>query len=194
MRVDVLPRGEEAAELGRIDRLGLLAKRRDARPADAAQDVGIAPLPLAAARQQLAANELAGALELAQRSAHVDAVAAGDLGGRKGAVGAGVAADEGEHRVRRLGQEGVRQAAGRRDADRVPVEPRVLGRDPALLAGDAHRRRAPLALELGQHRLGRIALRCALLAFLGGQVAEPAQDLLERVAVLGERVRVTELE
>ena len=67
--VDVLPRGQEAGELGRVDRLGLLAQRGDAGAAHPAQDVGVAPLALAAAREQLAANELAGALELASAPA-----------------------------------------------------------------------------------------------------------------------------
>ena len=35
-------------------------------------------------------------------------------------------------------------------------------------------------------------MRC--LALVGGQVAEPAQDLLQRVAVLGERVGMQVLE
>ena len=64
VRVDVLPGGQEAGELGRIDRLGLLAQRGDARAAHPAQDVGVAPLALGSAREELAADELAGALEL----------------------------------------------------------------------------------------------------------------------------------
>ena len=74
--VDVLPGGQEAGELGRVDRLDLLAQRGDAGAAHPAQHVGVAPLALAAARKQLAADQLAGALELSQRRRQVEPVAA----------------------------------------------------------------------------------------------------------------------
>ena len=192
--VDVLPGGQKARELRLIDRLGLLAQRRDAGPAQPAQDVGVAPLALAATGEQLAAHQLARALELAQRRGQVDPEAPVDLPRRERPVGARVTANERHHRVVDRLEVGLRQAARRRNADRVAVEPGVLGGDPALLAGDPDAHSAALALELAEHRLGREALGRALLELVGGQVAEPAQDLLERVAVAGERVRMQELE
>ena len=52
---------------------------REARAAEAAQDVRVAPLALRAARQELAADEVAGPLELAERGRGVDPVTVGGL-------------------------------------------------------------------------------------------------------------------
>src|SRR5207244_13614314 len=65
--VDVLPARQESGELALIDRLGLVAQVGEARPPHAAQDLGVAPLALGAAGEELAPDELAGALELAKR-------------------------------------------------------------------------------------------------------------------------------
>ena len=73
--IDVLPRGQKARQRALIDRLDLLAQRRQRRAAQAAQHLGVTPLALAAARAQLAADEVAGALELGQGGGEVDAVA-----------------------------------------------------------------------------------------------------------------------
>ena len=80
-------------------------------------------------------------------------------------------------------EEGLRQPAGRRHPERVAVEAGVLGRDPALLAGDPDLDRATLGVELLEHRRSRVVLGDALLGLGDGQVAEPAQDQLELVAV-----------
>ena len=103
MGVDVLPAGQEAGQLAAVGGLRLGAQVGDAGAPDAAQDLGVAPLALGAAGQQLAADEVAGALELAQRRQRVDAVAGGELGGRERAVGARVAAHERGHRVGHVG-------------------------------------------------------------------------------------------
>ena len=93
--VDVLPARQEAGEASRSAGLDLAAQVGEAGPAHAAQNLGITPLALAAARQQLTADQRAGALQLAQRRAGVDAVARRRLGGQEGPVGAGVAAQQG---------------------------------------------------------------------------------------------------
>ncbi len=109
-------------------------------------------------------------------------------------MGTRVAAHEGRLGVGHVVEEGVGEPARRRHAERVAIQARVLGRDPPLLAGDPHAHGPALALELGEHRLGRVALRRARLALGRGEIPEPAQDLLERVAILGERVGVHQLE
>ncbi len=78
-------------------------------------------------------------------------------------MGARVAADDREHRVLDRLEEGLGQAAGRRHAEGIAVETSVLGGDPALLARDPNRDRPALALELAEHRLGRVALGRPLL-------------------------------
>ena len=92
--VDVLPARQEAGEAIARGGLDLAPQVGQAGPAHAAQHVGVAPLALAAAGQQLAADEDAGALELAQRRGRVDPVAPGRLRGRERAVGARVAPDQ----------------------------------------------------------------------------------------------------
>ena len=69
MAVDALPGGQEARQRTLVGRLDLLAQHRERRAAQPAQHLGVAPLALGAAGPQLAADELAGALELAQRGA-----------------------------------------------------------------------------------------------------------------------------
>ena len=183
--VDVLPARQEAGEAVAVGGLDLAAQVGEAGAAHPAQDVGVAPLALGAARQQLAADQRPFALQLAQRRGRVDAVAGGELRGREGAVGAGVAADQGAHRVGVVLEEGLRQAGRRRHAERVAVEAGVLGGDVALLAADPDQGDAALGDQLLQHRGGRVALGDPLGALLRGQVAEVAQQLLQGVAVAG---------
>src|SRR6185295_3503734 len=153
-------------------------------PPQAPQHVWIAPLALAAAGEQLSAHQLAVPLQLAQRRRRVRAVATGELSGGEGHVGARVAANEGHHRVWQVCQERLREPRRRRHAERIAVERRILRRDPPLLAGDPNAGGTALALELLQHRVGRVALGHPLGALGGGQVAEAAEDLLEGVAIL----------
>src|SRR5260370_653662 len=63
--VDAVPAREEAAERRLLHGFHLAAQRSKRRPPQPPQDVGIAPLPLAAAGPELAADELLRALELA---------------------------------------------------------------------------------------------------------------------------------
>ena len=63
--VDALPRGQEGGQRALLGRLDLLAQRGQRGAAQAAQDLEVAPLALAASGAQLAAHELAAALELA---------------------------------------------------------------------------------------------------------------------------------
>ena len=65
--VDVLPARQEAGELALVGRLDLLAQPGEAGAAQPAQDVGLAPLARGAAGEELAADDVAGALQLLQR-------------------------------------------------------------------------------------------------------------------------------
>ena len=90
--VDALPGRQEGRQPALIGGLDLLAQSRERGPAQAPQDLHVAPLALAAAGAQLAAHQRSRALELAQHRAAVDAVALVQLRGRERAVGAGEAA------------------------------------------------------------------------------------------------------
>ena len=57
--VDVLPAGEEAGQLALVGGLDLAPQVGEAGAAQAAQHLGVAPLALGPARQQLAAHQLA---------------------------------------------------------------------------------------------------------------------------------------
>ena len=72
---DALPRGKEARERRRLDRLDLSAKRREGRSPQPAEDVGIAPLALAAPGTELAADEQLLTIELLEDVGHVAAEA-----------------------------------------------------------------------------------------------------------------------
>ena len=88
-----------------------------------------------------------------------------------------------QQRVRHVGEERVGQPAGRHDAQGVAVQPGVLGGEPALLAADAGAHGAALVLEPRQPR-ARLGRRLRALGRLRRrQVADPAQDLVQRVGV-----------
>ena len=81
MAIDPLPARHEARERARLDRLDLLAQRRQRGPAQAPEDLTVTPLTAAAARTQLTLDQVTLALEPAQHGAAVDAVALTQLGG-----------------------------------------------------------------------------------------------------------------
>ncbi len=83
---------------------------------------------------QLPAHEVAGALELAQHRARVDAIAGAQLVGGEGTVRARVTGDELAERVGDVGEERLGQPAGRHGAERVAVQAGLVGGDVALLA------------------------------------------------------------
>ena len=79
MGIDVLPARQEAGEAVATGGLDFAAQVGETGAAHAAQHLGIAPLAFAATRQQLAADQGAGPLELTQRRHRVDPVARGEL-------------------------------------------------------------------------------------------------------------------
>ena len=87
-------RRQEAPERRLLGRLDLLAQRGERRAAQPAEDVGVAPLALGAARPQLAADELLLALERAQLGLDVAAEVVVRLAGRERAARARVPRDE----------------------------------------------------------------------------------------------------
>ena len=184
--IDVLPGGEKAGQRALIDRLDLLAQRSQRRPAQAAQDLGVTPLALAAARAQLAADEVAGAFELGQRGGEVDPIARPQIGHGERPVGGAVAAGHARERIGHVLQEDGRQAARGHRAERVAVQARVGGVDPALLAArgepeppdarPASSSSIALGVQPGQHARGDLG---------GAQIPERAQDVVEGVAARG---------
>ncbi len=114
MAVDALPGGHEARERTLIGGLDLLAQHGQRGAPQAAQHLGIAPLALGAAGPELAADEVARALELAQRRRGIDPVAGVDLGGRERSVGGRVAAHQPRERIGNLLEKRRRQPTRRR--------------------------------------------------------------------------------
>ncbi len=160
--VDALPGGQEGGQAPLVGGLDLLAQRGERGAPEAAQDLDVAPLALAASWPQLAADEIPSALELAQDGAGVDAIAGAQLVGGEGPVRAGVAGDELAERIGYVREEGVGQPAGGHGAERVAVEAGLVGCHPALLPADAQADGAPFALELLQQPVGVDALEHAL--------------------------------
>ena len=110
--VDPLPRRQEHGERAALGRLDLTPQRRERRAAQPPQHLGVAPLPLAAARErmrhrpQLAAHQRACGLELGERARHVDAVARAALGCGERPVRAREASGDRAQRVGHIREEG----------------------------------------------------------------------------------------
>ena len=94
-----MPRRQEAAERRLLGGLDLLAKGGERRAPEAAEDVGVAPLALCAARTQLAADELVLPFQRSQLGLDVAAEALVRLGGRERAARAGETGDERPQRL-----------------------------------------------------------------------------------------------
>ena len=187
MAVDALPGRQEGRQRALVGGLDLLAQRGERRPPQAPQHLGVTPLRLAGppAGAQLAAHDLAVALQPLQDGGRIDVVAGAQLAGRERAVRARVARDELAQRVGHVGEEGRGEPAGRHRPERVAVQPRVVGGDPALLTADPQRDRAALRDERLDHRVGVDPGQDAVVYLGGGQVADAAQHVGQRVARLG---------
>ena len=157
---EMLPVGQEPGErLGR-DRLDAAAQRREGAHPEAAQHLGVAPLGLLAVgvpvaepvpgrracrrRQEEPARQPSLTLEPLKGvpgDRRADAQPAGEGVDGEGTMGAGEARDEVAERIGHRFEEGVRDADGKRDAERVAEAPGILDRrDPARAReGDADR-------------------------------------------------------
>src|SRR6266508_5964402 len=172
--VDPVPRRQEPAERALLGRLDLAAKRGERRATQTAEDIGVAPFALAAARPQLSAHELLLVLEREQLRLDVAAEMVVRLPRRERTATARKAQNErAQRRVVRL-QEDVGEPTGRHHAERVAVSPRVLCGDQPLLRPDARAECAPLRLE---HRGVR------LVELARPQIAAETQQVVELVGV-----------
>src|SRR5690349_1160130 len=129
------------------------------------------PLTLVAAGSELAAHELAVALERTQYGAHVDPVAGPDLARGERAVAGGVAPRDPHERVRDVLEKRRRQPPGRRDSQRVAVQPGIGGVEVALLSGKTNLDRAALGAQVLEHGGGVEADQYTRASFVGGEVA-----------------------
>jgi hypothetical protein len=169
--VETLPRGEEAAERALVDGLDLLAKAGEARAAQPAEDVRVAPLALGSARPELTAGEL----EAGEKRLHPfvrQAEAARCLLRREGAAAARPAAQHGSEWVLAALEEDIGKSGRRHGAEGVAVAARVLGGDKPLVASDPEADGAPLVLERGGELLVELARR---------EVAAAEQQVVELV-------------
>src|SRR5581483_9591172 len=120
----------------------------------------------------------------------------------------GVATGEREERPRVADEERVGQTGRQHDPEGIAVLRGVLGRDPALLAGDRDADRAPLPIELGEPFVDRRVRYRTGDELLWREIAEAEQQLVQPVDVprralrlevlkleleLGERPRVEKL-
>ena len=99
--IDAVPGGNKTRVRRLLDRLDLLPERRERRAPQPPQDVGIAPLPLGAARPQLAADEPLLAFQgrqLTSGELRLDAEADGGLRGRERPAPAGEPRHQGAQR------------------------------------------------------------------------------------------------
>ena len=192
-----MPRREEPSERRLLGRLDLLPQRRERRPPQPPQNIGVAPLALDAARTQLAADELVGPLEPREDRLHrvgLERVAGGRLIGRERSPRAGEATEQHVQRVRYGVEIGLRQATRRHHAERIAEQPGVLDRDQSLLASNPHAQGAPLCLEHG-------GVRCIDLVV--AEVAAAPEEVVQLVGRariagelgfhLGQRVRVEQI-
>src|SRR5581483_6238555 len=188
---DPVPAGEEPRERPLLHRLDLLPQRREGRAAQAAQDVRVAPLALAPAGPQLAADEQLLPLELGEERADVAAEARAGLRGRERAAAARVAEHELAERVGPALEERLGEPGRRHRAERVAVAARVLGRDQPLLASDAHadgpslreQRRAERLLVLARPQVAAQPEHVVELVGRGRTPAQLSLHLRDRVAV-----------
>ena len=103
---------------------------------EAAQHVRVTPFASRPERAKLAPHESTGSFELGETRPGIDAVPRVHLASLERTVGTRVPAQQAEHRIRHVLQEGVGEAAGRHDAQGVAVQSGILGGDPALLAAE----------------------------------------------------------
>ncbi len=127
-----------------------------------------------------------GSLELGQRRPEVDPVARPHLGRGERPVGGGVAAGDPQQRVGDVLEEGRREPARRRGAERVAVQAGIARRRSSAPRPASRIRTARRSLlELGQHAPRVEALEHALAALGVVQVPHRAQDVVELVLAGG---------
>ncbi len=182
MPVDALPGREEAREAPLIGGLDLLAQSGERGAPQPPQNLDVAPLALGSAGTQLASNQLAVSFELPQHRTRVDAIAHKELVGSKGPMGPSEPRDQLPQRARHVGEKRLGQPAGRHDAERVAVEPGLVGGDEALLAADAHPNSAPFALELAQQPIGIHAGEDTVGNLHPTQVPDATQHVVQAIA------------
>ena len=169
--------GRKRAEGLRLDRLDRLPDRGQRPPPDAAKHVGRDPLGPGPAGPELALEDGALGGQVAQLRQHVDPPASRELLRRERPVRTGVAADEPAKRAVDGIQERHGKADRRHGAERVAIEPGVLGGDQPLGACDANPGGSPGRNEIVQ--VGGSTRR-----ELGPrQIAQPAQQVVRAVGV-----------
>src|SRR5438094_178152 len=159
---------------GRALRGSLRAPRHPAKAPEPAQHLGVAPLPLRAARTQLAANELVLSLELREYGLDVAAEVLVRSSCREGPAAPRVPEDERLERVVAALEEDLRQAAGRHHAEGVAVAAGVLRCDQPFLDAEPRAVGAPFRL---QHRGVR------LVELARPQVSPQPQQVMQLVRV-----------
>ncbi len=183
-----LPVGEEAGQRVLLHRLDFAAQAGQRLAADLAQNLGVAPLAMQAAGTEASFEHAAFADELAERRcrslARSSAKRFGDFAKGERAVGAGIAADKFEHRVRDRLQQRDGQTRGKGNAQGVAIAGGVFGGDEAAFAGDAQLKQAAGAdqpvYRIEQGRVGDPARElCA------GEIAQAEAEVVNAVGGAG---------
>ena len=192
MAVDALPARQEARERALVGRLDLLAQRGQRGAAQPPQHLGVAPLARACRPGRSSPRTSSPARSSPrQHRRQVEPVAVAQRARLERAVRARPAPHEPLHRVGHVGEERRRQPAGRHGAERVAVEPGVLGGDPALLAADAQHDRAALVAERVEPAGEVGARRDPRRSSSAVRSPTPAQHVVQRVGGVGARALAT---
>ena len=193
-RVDPVPIDQEAREHVAVDRGDLTAKTLEGAALDATQDLWIDPFRLTAAGIELPRLNLAAGRERGEHGFELsgnDTNAIGDRARRERAVGARMSCEQLLERRGARGQERLREGVGEYRAERVPVEPGLLRRDPGRTTHDVHLDRPPRPRQLLERRR-RVALE-ARFDLVRRQRPDTPQQIVDPVRVSRLRLGVEPL-
>ena len=194
---DALPARDQPGEHGLLDWLNLLPKPCERFPANSPQHLRIAPLAMHAARAKTALDDAPQAHQALQRRVHAgqrQTEAGSTFLRREWAVGAGIAAQQVERRLRRRSQERGGKPGRKRHAERIAVARGVLHGDQPSLAGHCNLQHALRVYQLCGQRLRVLRGNPAAQRF-ARQVAEAEEQVVHgiqvaRLVALGERLQL----
>ena len=165
-----MPRGDEACERLRRNRLDLFAERCERAPAKRAQHVGVDPLSFGAAGPERALNDAPLTEQPPQNlfdHCRAETEALRRFVRNERSVGARVPADDVSDRIGDRLEEGLRYAGRQRCSKRIAIPRCVFHGDPALLPGQDVGAGGPpgglaqggIAVERGDHFRGAVGQR-----------------------------------
>jgi hypothetical protein len=184
-REQTLPMGEEACEGLLLDRLDFFAKAGEGLAADDAQDLGIAPFAMKAARTEAAFNDAVFCNEMIEGLLGLRGIERESVGyfvERERAVGASVAANEFDDRLGYRFEQGRWDAGWEWGAKAVTIAGCVFDGDDALFAGDAELKKATGA-DQSVHKFEDFRRGDSQREFFASEVTEAKQKIVKAVGI-----------